>query len=124
MSPRGNRRMSVSAIRSLRDSVASVADPSGPSVTKRLSAIPRMVRAVAAKEYTGSSPARVAMMVAAAAYIASPVDLIPEKFAPIVGLADDAVVLAWLANALVQDTDDFLAWEATRKRTVRGRRIR
>lgn len=124
MSPRRGGRMSVSAVRSLRDSIASVADPTGPSVGARLSALPRMVRAVTAKEYAGSSPVRVAAMVAAAAYIASPVDLIPEKLAPIVGLADDAVVLAWLANALVQDTDDFLAWEATRKRTVRGRRVR
>ncbi|MBO1766962.1 DUF1232 domain-containing protein [Allobranchiibius sp. GilTou38] len=124
MSPRQSRRMSASTVRSLRDSIASVADPSGPSVAARLTALPRMVRAVAAKEYTGSSPARVAAMVAAAAYIASPVDLIPEKLAPIVGLADDAVVLAWLANALVHDTDDFLAWEAARKHTVRGRRLR
>lgn len=124
MSPRSRPRMSVAAVRSLRDSVSAVADPAGPSVTARLASLPRMVRAVAAKEYSGSSPARVAMMMAAAAYIASPVDLIPEKFAPILGLADDAVVLAWLATALVQDTDDFLQWEATRKHTVRGRRVR
>lgn len=112
------------AVRSLRDSIVSVADPGGPSVARRLSAIPRMIRAVAAKEYPGSSPARLAMMAAATAYLASPVDLIPRRLAPIAGLADDAVVLAWLASAIVQDTDAFLAWEATRKRTVRGRRIR
>ena len=123
MSPRQSRRMSISAIRSLGDSIASVADPSGPSVAARLTALPRMVRAVAAKEYGGTSSARVAMMVAAAAYVASPVDLIPEKLAPIMGLADDTVVLAWLAGALVHDTDEFLAWEATRKRTVTGRRV-
>lgn len=124
MSQRQSRRMSISAIRSLGDSIASVADPSGPSVAARLTALPRMVRAVAVKEYGGTSSARVAMMVAAAAYVASPVDLIPEKLAPIMGLADDAVVLAWLAGALVHDTDEFLAWEATRKRTVTGRRVR
>lgn len=116
--------MSVSAVRSLRDSVSAVADPAGPSITARLASLPRMVKAVAAKEYAEASPARVALMVAAAAYIASPVDLIPEKFAPILGLADDAVVLAWLASALVAETDEFLQWEAARKRTVRGRRVR
>lgn len=124
MSPRSRRRVSVSAVRSLRDSVSAVADPAGPSVTARLASLPRMVKAVAAKDYTGASPARVGLMVAAAAYIASPVDLIPEKFAPILGLADDAVVLAWLAGALVQETDQFLQWEALPKRTVRGRRVR
>lgn len=116
--------MSVSAVRSLRDSVSAVADPAGPSIAARLASLPRMVKAVAAKEYTEASPARVALMVAAAAYIASPVDLIPERFAPILGLADDAVVLAWLASALVAETDEFLQWEAARKRTVRGRRVR
>ena len=60
----------------------------------------------------------------AAAYVVSPVDLLPEAVLSVVGLADDAVVLAWFATALVQDTDDFLAWEARRKSTVRGQRLR
>lgn len=114
----------LAAVRTLRDSIASVADPNGPSVARRLGAVPRMIRAVGAKEYPGTSPARLALMAAATAYLASPVDLIPRRFAPVAGLADDAVVLAWLASAIVQDTDEFLAWEATRKRTVRGRRLR
>lgn len=116
--------LNLGAVRSLRDSIASVADPSGPTVARRLGAVPRMIRAVGAKEYPGSSPARLALMAAATAYLASPVDLIPRRLAPVAGLADDAVVLAWLASAIVQDTDAFLAWEATRKRTVQGRRIR
>ncbi len=117
-------RINLSTLRTLRTSIASVADPDGPDVAQRLGALPRLVRAVAAREYTGASPARIAALVAAAAYVASPVDMIPEKLMPLVGLADDAVVLAWLAAALVHDTDEFLAWEAARKNTVRGHRIR
>ncbi|MDQ2850551.1 YkvA family protein [Dermatophilaceae bacterium Sec6.4] len=126
MSLRSRGGGNLAAVRSLRESVALVSAPGGPSFSRRIGAVPRMVRAIAAKEYVGSSPARLAVMVAATAYIASPIDLIPRRLAPIAGLADDAVVLAWLASAIVQDTDEFLQWEATRsrRRTVRGKRIR
>ena len=30
---------------------------------------------------------------------------------PIVGLADDALVLSWLATRLVEETEAFLEWE-------------
>jgi hypothetical protein len=46
------------------------------------------------------------------AYVASPVDLLPEAVLPVVGAADDAVVLSWAIKAFVEETDRFLAWEA------------
>ena len=50
-------------------------------------------------------------MLGAAGYIVSPIDLIPEAVAPVLGLADDALVLSWLATRLVEETEAFLAWE-------------
>ena len=41
---------------------------------------------------------RVAMMALATAYVISPIDLIPEAIFLVFGLADDAVVVAWLAG--------------------------
>jgi uncharacterized membrane protein YkvA (DUF1232 family) len=58
---------------------------------------------------------RLLLMTAATAYIVSPVDLIPEAFFLVAGLVDDAVVLAWLAGAVLSETERFLEWEAVTK---------
>jgi uncharacterized membrane protein YkvA (DUF1232 family) len=70
-----------------------------------------MLRATFSGQYTGVSKGRLLLMLGAAGYIVSPLDLIPEAVAPIIGLADDALVLSWLATRLVEETESFLAWE-------------
>ena len=47
---------------------------------------------------------RLAMMAAAAAYIASPIDFVPELFLTVFGLADDALMVAWLAGSVLAET--------------------
>lgn len=122
--PRRSRSAQWSAVRELSNAVRRASAPGAPSLATRMSAVPRMVKASLNGEYDGVSPLRLAALAGAAAYVVSPVDLLPEAVLSVVGLADDAVVLAWFATALVQDTDDFLAWEARRKSTVRGQRLR
>ncbi len=90
----------------------------GPSLGKRVAALPRMLRATATGEYDGGL--RVAMMVAATAYVASPVDVVPELFLTIFGLADDALMVAWLAGSVLAETERFLDWEARRAAVVPG----
>lgn len=94
--------------------------PGGPPLGERVSALPRMAKAVASGDYVGISKGRLALMLAAAGYIASPIDLIPEAWVPVLGLADDAVVLGWLATRLVEETEAFLEWERTVGRTPPG----
>ncbi|WP_082220849.1 YkvA family protein [Luteipulveratus halotolerans] len=118
------RSMQWGAMRQLNAAVRAASAPGAPSVPTRLAAVPRMVRAAVSGEYDGCTPLHLAALVGAAAYIVSPVDLLPEAVLSVVGLADDAVVLAWFASALVRDTDDFLAWEKSRERTVRSERVR
>lgn len=86
----------------------------GPSLGKRLAALPRMIRATARGDYDGG--VRLAMMAAAVAYVASPVDLVPELFTLVFGLADDALMITWLAGAVLAETERFLEWE--RRTTV------
>jgi len=88
----------------------------GPSLGKRLAALPRMMRASARGEYDGGW--RVAMMAAATAYVVSPIDVIPEAFLLVVGLADDAVMITWLAGTVLAETERFLEWERDRDRIV------
>jgi uncharacterized membrane protein YkvA (DUF1232 family) len=90
----------------------------GPSMGARLAALPRMLKAVARKEYDGGF--RVAAMTAAAIYIASPVDFVPELFLTVFGLADDAVMIAWLAGSVLSETDRFIQWEKQRDAVLPG----
>jgi uncharacterized membrane protein YkvA (DUF1232 family) len=88
----------------------------GPSVGKRVAALPRMLKATAKGEYDGGM--RVAMMAAATMYVVSPVDFVPEAIFLIFGLADDAVMITWLAGSVLSETERFLEWEKQRARAV------
>ena len=61
--------------------------------------------------YPGLGRGRLALMAAALVYIVSPIDLVPESFLLVLGLADDVAVAAWLTAALLVETDRFLTWE-------------
>lgn len=84
--------------------------PGGPSLGERAGAVPRLVRATLSGQYTGVSKGRLALMLAATGYIISPIDIIPDVIG-LVGLADDAVVMSWLATRFVEETELFLEWE-------------
>lgn len=118
------RTLQFAAVRQLTQAVKRASAPGAPSVGTRLAAVPRLVKASVSGDFDGVSPLRLAALAGAAAYLLSPVDLLPEAVLGVVGLADDAVVLAWFASALVEDTDAFLAWERTRPETVSGTRLR
>jgi uncharacterized membrane protein YkvA (DUF1232 family) len=88
----------------------------GPSLGKRLAALPRMMKATAKGEYDGGM--RIALMAAATAYVVSPIDVIPEAFLLVAGLADDALMITWLAGSVLAETERFLEWEKERARVV------
>ncbi|MFU8870598.1 YkvA family protein [Micromonospora sp. SL4-19] len=90
----------------------------GPSVGARLTALPRMIRATMKGEYDGGL--RLALMTAATAYIVSPIDLLPEIPLAVFGLADDAVMVTWLAGSVLAETERFLEWEARRSSVIPG----
>lgn len=94
------------------------ARPGSPGLEERVSALPRLVRASLSGEYAGTSKVHLALLAAGVLYIVSPVDLVPEALFTVFGVADDAVVLGWVAASLINDTEAFLAWE----RTQSGRR--
>ena len=90
----------------------------GPSLGTRLSAVPRMLKASTKGEYDGGW--RVAAMAAATVYVVSPFDFVPEAMLLVIGLADDAVMITWLAGAVLAETERFLEWERERNRVVVG----
>jgi uncharacterized membrane protein YkvA (DUF1232 family) len=88
----------------------------GPSVAKRLAAVPRMTRAIARGEYDGGK--RLLLLAAATAYVVSPIDVIPEGLFLIFGLIDDAAMITWMAGAVLAETERFLEWEKEQARVV------
>jgi uncharacterized membrane protein YkvA (DUF1232 family) len=94
-----------------------------PAVTDRLHAVPRLVRATLDGSYAGTTKRRLGLVVGAVVYVVSPLDLLPEAVLPVVGAADDAVVISWAVKTFMEETDRFLAWEAGQGRvhhTVRA----
>lgn len=97
--------------RTLATALRSAVRPGGPGLGERLSALPRLLRATVRGEYRGTTTGKMFLVAAAAAYVLSPVDLVPEAFLTLFGLADDAMVVTWIAATVVNETDAFLAWE-------------
>ncbi|MEO7130370.1 MAG: YkvA family protein [Dermatophilaceae bacterium] len=82
-----------------------------PGLAERAQAVPRLVRATLDGSYAGTTRRRLGLVVAAVAYVVSPLDLLPEAFLPVLGAADDAVVISWALRVFIEETDRFLAWE-------------
>lgn len=86
--------------------------PGAPSIPERVQAVPRLVRCTVDRTYAGTTLKRLGLVAGSVAYVVSPIDLLPEAFLPVVGAADDAVVISWAIKAFLEETDRFLAWEA------------
>jgi len=86
----------------------------GPTMGERLKAIPRLFKETFSGNYDGKG--RLAAITIGLLYIISPIDLIPEAFLLVFGLADDAAVGLWIAGAVLSETERFLAWERQRSR--------
>ncbi|MFC7326366.1 YkvA family protein [Marinactinospora rubrisoli] len=94
--------------------------PGRPGIWERAAAVPRLLGARLRGRYTQLSASKVALFALAAVYILSPIDLVPEFFAPILGLADDVGVAVWLAASLLTETERFMEWEARGPEYVQG----
>lgn len=86
----------------------------GASLPRRIGALPRLFRARMRGEYDGLTWGRLAAMLVALVYVVSPIDLVPEAFLLMFGLADDGVAVLWLAGALLDEGERFLSWERSR----------
>ncbi len=95
-----------------------------PGIGTHFAALPRMLRLGLAGRYPGLSKSRLVLAVLGVLYIVSPVDLMPEVLLGLFGLGDDTLVAAWVAGALLSETDAFLRWEGQHRSTVVGEVVR
>lgn len=106
-----SRSSRIKVIVTAASAVRASTRPGAPGLGERAHAVPRLVRATLAGTYAGTTRRRLGMAAAAFVYVASPLDLLPEAFLPVVGVADDALVISWALRVFVEETDRFLAWE-------------
>lgn len=116
MARSGRTTAFIALARALRGS----AQGGEPGLGRRLGAIPRLVRATLRGEYRGTTRRDLALIALAVLYTLSPVDFVPELFIPFLGLADDALVVTWIAGRLLAETEAFLGWESSGERTAGG----
>jgi uncharacterized membrane protein YkvA (DUF1232 family) len=105
----GPRR--IAAFSALWRAVTQSRRPGAAGLGERARALPRLLRGAVSGRYPALSRGRIGLIVLALAYLVSPIDLLPEAFLPLVGLADDGVVALWLGGAFLAETERFLAWE-------------
>ena len=79
-----------------------------------LSALMRLARAYYTRQYTAVPWKTIVTVVAALIYFVSPLDFIPD-FIPLLGLTDDAIVIAFVVRQIRADLDIFLVWETARQ---------
>lgn len=99
------------ALRSLWSAVSRQRRADAPPLRALVAAVPRMAALTLSGRYPGLQRARLAGIVLALLYVVSPVDVVPEAAMLLLGFADDAMVLAWLAGALLTEAEAFLTWE-------------
>jgi uncharacterized membrane protein YkvA (DUF1232 family) len=110
----------ITAMKALWDAVRGAHRAGSPTLGARVRAVPRMVAQGLTGRYPYLAKGRIGLAVVAVLYVLSPIDLVPELLLPVLGLGDDAVVMAWLAGTLLAETEAFLTWEKDQSRVVVG----
>jgi uncharacterized membrane protein YkvA (DUF1232 family) len=105
-------RTRTAAFVALARALRGASRPGAAGLGESLRAVPRWVTATLTGRYHGTTRGQLGLLALAALYVVSPVDLLPEMI-PLIGLADDAVVVTWLAGRLVVEAGSFLEWERT-----------
>lgn len=114
----------AAAVRALWTALWAANRPGVPGIRERLAAVPRMIRMGLSGRYPLLDKGRIGLVLLGVVYVVSPIDLVPEVFASLLGLGDDVLVATWLVGALLAEAGTFLDWERDRVRTVVGEVIR
>ncbi|MFD2246436.1 YkvA family protein [Pontibacter ruber] len=80
---------------------------------ENLQLLSRMIKAAMSGEYKGIPNTTIVGGIAVIIYFLTPIDLIPDII-PVIGLLDDASLLAWFMTSIKSELDRFKEWEQTK----------
>ena len=83
-----------------------------PKAGDKLAKVPIMaslIRSFVKKEYTDVPIGSIIAIISALIYFVSPIDILPDAL-PIVGLIDDAIVIAVCLKLVESDIDEYAGW--------------
>lgn len=86
-------------------------------VWENLQLLSKMIKLAVAGEYKGIPNNTLIGGIAVLIYFISPIDLVPD-FIPVIGLLDDATLLAWFMTSIKSEIDKFREWDAMRPATA------
>ena len=79
-------------------------------VWESLQVLSWMIKAAVSGEYTGIPTSTLVGGIAVVLYFLSPIDFVPD-FIPVIGLLDDAALLAWFMTSIKSEMEKFEEWE-------------
>ncbi len=88
-------------------------------VWENLQLLSKMIKAATSGEYKGIPTTTLVGGIAVIIYFLSPIDLIPDII-PVIGLLDDASLLAWFMTSIKAELDRFKEWDEQRQAQARN----
>lgn len=85
---------------------------------ENLQLLSRMIKAAVAGDYKGIPTTTLVGGVAVLIYFITPIDLIPD-FIPVIGLLDDASLLAWFMTSIKTELDRYKEWDVVHQEKLR-----
>jgi uncharacterized membrane protein YkvA (DUF1232 family) len=83
-------------------------------VWENLQLLSRLIKSATTGDYKGIPTTTLVGGIAVIIYFLTPIDIIPDII-PVIGLLDDATLLAWFMTSIKSELDRFKEWEAERE---------
>lgn len=100
----------VAAVAAVGQAVRAGSESGAPTLAERVRLVPAMLADSMNGRFPALSRSRLAMLVLGVAYIAAPIDLIPEAALLVLGLTDDVLVAGWVVATTLDAAGEYATW--------------
>lgn len=104
------RSRRLGALRALVNRIQHGRPEGAPTGWQMLTGLPSLIKETMTGKYSQGNKAKILGMLLAVVYLVSPFDAMPEALLSLVGLIDDAVVMTWLAGAVIDESTAYSQW--------------